>query len=106
MTHTDNYIPLNFWMLIAQFFCELICCLPYDFDILHHGEKHHLVFAEFLKSYSFDKFCNVINSLDYVLNTSSISNSLSHKSIVYLFGLSRQQKEATTHFPQGLSPFL
>ena len=53
--HIYNITPRNIWVFCPKLFCQHICSLTYNHDIINNSMKTHDVSLHFLKRFSVKK---------------------------------------------------
>ena len=93
--HIDDFAPWRLRMSFTEFFCAHICSFTNDDQLIDNGEIAHLITLDLLKSLSFCKFEDVVDTFKNVIKSSFIFSWLSHKSTLCLYQLFPLRKVIT-----------
>ncbi len=78
MTHANNIAPSYLRVLCLQLFGDEVGGLTNNLDILHHSEEQHLVILQVIHRSARKELRHIIDCCQHVLQSSGISNKLSH----------------------------
>ena len=85
--HTDDFAPWRLRTCFTEFFREHICSFANDDQLIDNGKIAHLIPFDLLKSLTFSKFKDVVDTFKNVIKSSFIFSWLSHKSTLCLYQL-------------------